>query len=73
MPQNSRRVLGKKGPHAGLTWKPPGRIFAAWLQKPSGGSVKKAKTYRRVSFGGGVEKWEGPGRKGGGGEGKPPP
>ena len=39
----------------------------------SGGSVKKAKTHRRVSFGGGVEKWGGPGRKGGGEEGKPSP
>ena len=26
-----------------------------------------------MSFGGGVEKWGGPGRKGGGGEGKPSP
>ena len=71
MPQNSRRVLEKnKRPPRMIDMKPQRSHFCTPASKSVGGVRLKP---RRVSFGGGVEKWGGPGRKGGGGEGKPSP
>ena len=45
MPQNFRRVLGKKGPHAGLTWRAPGVAFLRTRVKICrGGSFKEQKS-----------------------------